>query len=190
MQAFCGCELRIPTRLSRTGFAEFNRRSIAALGSSGFEIEPVNPAARTNMAPAIGAPTDAALAAFTFAVPSRSSPEAQDFLISGKPELASNPDRVIATGDISSSGMQEKAAFVLEELQLTVRQLGGYWDRVTAGQIYTRHSIGDLEGVFASAGLPLTRCTHIPGDPPVFGPDGVPLEFEVDVRSITVEETA
>lgn len=190
LEAFCGCELRVLKRLSREEFSDFNRRYIAALRSSGFPTDPSNPAARTNMVPATDPPRAAVLSAFTFAVPGTSLSTGPDFLISGKPELASDPDRVIAPGDTSPSGIRMKAAFVLEELRRTVQELGAQWESNTVGQIYTKQSVADLEGVFASAGLPLTLCTHVPGDPPVFGPDDIPLEFEADIRSITVEEMA
>jgi hypothetical protein len=188
LAAFCGCELRIPARLPPAEFSEFNRRYIAALRAIGFSTDPANPAARTNMAPLTHAAEDALLSAFTFAVPGTPRSKCADFVLSGKPELASDPDRVIAPRDTSPTGMQAKAAFVIQELQRTVQQLGGQWTNLTAAQIYTQHPLDHLKDLFEAAGLPLALCAHLPGDPPVFGPGGISLEFEADVRSITHEE--
>ena len=190
LTALCGCELRIPRPLTRVDFSAFNRRYIAALASTGFHTDPVNPAARTNMAPTVDAPKDATLVAFTFAVPGPSGPTGADFLVSGKPELANDPSRVIAPGDLSPAGLRKKAAFVLQELQRIVQQLGGFFNDTATTEIYTREPIDDLRTIFESASLSLSLCTHIPGDPPVVGPGDFPLVFEGDVRSITVEETA
>ncbi|SEB38045.1 hypothetical protein [Terriglobus roseus] len=187
LNALCGCELRIARRLTRSEFSEFNQRYIAALRTAGFNTEPVNPAARTNVVPFAGTPTDATLTAFTFATPGCARPTGPDFLVSGKPELTGDSDEVIAPSDQSVAGLEAKAAFVLEELQLIVRQLGAQWVNATAVQIYSQHSVGNLK-VVSESGLPIAVFTHVPGDPPVFGPGGVPLEFEADVRSVTLED--
>ena len=179
-EALCGCELRMPCRLTREAFSVFNRRYIAALQDAGFPTLPVNPAARTNMAPLVDPPAEAVLAAFTFTVPFAG--RTRDFLISGKPELATAPDRVIAPRDSSPTGVQAKADFVFAALRDTVRELQVRWSDATAAQIYTRHPLPWIDA-------PPALVTHIPGDPPVLGPENVPFEFEADVRSITFEET-
>jgi hypothetical protein len=177
--AFCGCELRIPTRLAFPDFQRFNARYIAALQAAGFPTSPINPAARTNMAPLSDPPTGGVLHAFTFTIPSVNH---GDYLISGMPELAS--PHVIAPRDTSPSGMHQKAAFVLNELLTTVDALGGQWERATAMQIYTRHPLDPVLDLLQS--IPFQ---HIPGDPPLSSPDGTLFEFEADIRSISVEDT-
>jgi hypothetical protein len=186
--ALCGCELRMPHRLTRPDFRSFNRRYIAELQGNSFVTDPVNPAARTNIAGVSSSALDATLATFTFTVPRHRSGRGRDFLVSGKPEIADAPDRVIAAGDGSSSGAQQKCAFVLKELLYVAQQLGASWHRVSAAQIYTRRSLAEFSGTLASFGLDPSICAHIVGDPPVAGPGDVPLEFEADVRSITIEE--
>jgi hypothetical protein len=178
--AFCACELRIPTRLTQPEFAVFNQRFIAALQAAGFPTDPTNPAARTNMVPRDNPPSDARLTAFTFATPGTSA--TRDFVISGKPEI--DGTHVIAPNDTSQAGMQAKAEFVLNDLQRTAQQLGANWADITAAHIYTRHPIDTILPLFEGMNV-----THIPGDPPVTGPNNIPFEFEADIRAITHEQT-
>ena len=180
VEAFCACELRMPERLGIAEFAQFNKRYVAALRAGGFVTDPANPAARTNMAPAMDPPADAVLHAFTFAAPA-SDMDGADYVISGMPEF--DPPRVIAPGDVSREGMRTKAAFVVESLRKTVEVLGGEWGRATAMQVYTMRPVEDVADL-----LPATAMTHVPGVPPLCGPEGVPFEFEADVRAVSYEE--
>jgi hypothetical protein len=177
--AFCACELRTPTRLTQSDFAVFNQRFIAALQAAGLPTDPTNPAARTNMVPT-DSPTDAILYAFTFATPGIST--TRDFVISGKPEI--DGTTVIAPNDTSQAGMQAKAQFVIDDLKQTAQQLGADWASITAAHIYTSHPIDTILPLFEGIAV-----THIPGDPPVSGPDNIPFEFEADIRAITHEQT-
>jgi hypothetical protein len=60
-QALCAIELRIAQALSFDGFASFNEGYRALLTEWDILIDGVNPVARTNVAPVVGAPAEPSL---------------------------------------------------------------------------------------------------------------------------------
>jgi hypothetical protein len=61
MQALCGMELRSPRPFSFQGFNDFNAGYVGVLKSWEVFLDGVNPIARTNVAPEIGAPAEPSL---------------------------------------------------------------------------------------------------------------------------------
>ncbi len=188
LTSMAACELRIPARLTRPGFSAFNADYVAALRTHGFTAGDSNPMARSNMAPRFNPPAEPVLAAFTFAVPQTAASASRDFVISGKPEIAANPNCVIAPGDVSPAGMRQKAEFVIDELRRRVNDLGGRWADITGAHIYTRQSLDPIIDILAANGLVDIAPALIPGEPPVEGYGDFHYEFEMDVRAISLEQ--
>jgi hypothetical protein len=191
LASLAGCELRIPERLTRPEFAQFNKRYLSALRSNGFAAEENVAIARSNAAPKFNPPPAPVLSAFTFAVPNndRHKGGGPDFLVSGSPENATNPNRVIAPDDVSSQGMQQKASFVLQKLRGYVKGLAANWADITGCQIYTLQPLEPVMQVLQAAGLTEVGLSLLPAYIPVVGFNGVNYEFEVDVRSVTFEQS-
>jgi hypothetical protein len=96
--ALAGLELRAPQRMTRPGFVEFNQRYLTLLKQAGFPIGDTVSIARSDMVPRFDPPEVDSLFAFTFAVQQKFSAASNsdpDFLTSGTPEVASNPNRAI-----------------------------------------------------------------------------------------------
>ncbi len=191
LASLAGCELRIPRRLTRPEFAEFNKTYLSSLRSNGFTVEESVAIARSNTAPAQAPPTSTVLSAYTFAVPRKAGRMAAgpDFVVSGSPENASNPNRVIAAGDVSPQGMQEKAAFVLQKLRGYVADAGANWGDITGCQVYTVQPLEPVMPMLQAAGLADVGITVFPAYIPVIGFGGANYEFEVDVRSVSLEQS-
>lgn len=196
LASLAGCELRIPERLTRPEFGEFNKRYLSALQSNGFAAGQSVAIARSNIAPKFNPPPVAVLSAFTFAVRTfavrnkdRQEGTGPDFLVSGSPENAASPNRVIAPNDVSADGMRQKAAFVLEKLRGYVHGIGANWGDITGCQIYTLQPLEPVMQVLEAAGLTEVGLSLFPAYIPVVGFDGVNYEFELDVRSVSFEES-
>jgi len=182
--ALAGCELRCPAPMAWAEFASFNEGYLRRLQAWGLHAGPVNPVARSNLAPILEVPAEAMLFAFTYTVPDGGG--RGDFLISGLPEIregAPEAERVVGGHDVSLRGLERKARYVVEALQARVQALGGDWAGITGTQVYTVHDIRPLlESVFAPVGLTTPGITWYPAWPPVLG-----LEFEADVRRVRTE---
>lgn len=186
--AFAACELRTPAPFTDQGFIEFNReyvRTLARWGLYADGTQPVNPVARTNVCPMYGAPREALLHAFSYAVPARGSHTT--FVIAGGGETsgsgASYQDRIVCYGDTSPEGMRAKAQCVIGEMERRLGLLGLGWSDAGSTQVYTVQNVGHLVGELLAArgacdqGLGWTYAR-----PPVQG-----LEFEMDVRRVARE---
>jgi len=186
LSALAGLELRAPSVMSRPQFSHFNENYLAALRARGFTADRTVPIARSNMVPQFDPPATHVLSAFTYAVPDE-SPQADgpDFLMSGRPEFDEN--HVVAPGDVSTDGMRRKANFVLMQLRQGVADLGGRLSSITGIQIYMTQPLTSVMEVMRDAGLTRFGLTLISGSAPVIGFDGVPYEFEADLRCISFE---
>src|SRR5262249_31278538 len=85
VQALCGMELRSPQPFTFQGFNDFNAGYIRVLNEWGVVVDNLNPVARTNVAPEIGAPSAPSLYAFSYTV--SSSTKARTFVVAGAGEL-------------------------------------------------------------------------------------------------------
>jgi hypothetical protein len=180
--ALAACELRSPAQMSLADFAAFNRHYVEVLKANGFSSEAPFPMARSNVAPTLAPPSTNTLFAFTYATTTAEAPTRPDFLISGKAEIIDEPRTVIAEGDPSPAGTEKKATYVFQQLRIRVEELGCQWADITGIQIYTPRSLDPVVPLLRRIGLAQVGVTLHPAYPPV-----APYEFEVDVRSVSIE---
>jgi hypothetical protein len=185
--ALCAVELRTPQPWSFAGFAEFNVGYVRLLEEWRLLVEGCNPVARTNVAPAVAAPSEPALFAFSYTVPRIDPGSPLTFVVAGAGELPEgvlSPDAIVRPDETSATAMAEKAAFVLGLMRERLAGLGAGWAGVTAIDLYTVHSPEPfvremLEQIGPAAAHGLTW--HY-SRPPIVG-----LEFEMDMRGVRRE---
>lgn len=99
------------------------------------------------------------------------------------PEGGKFPDDIVARGDVSPSGLQAKARFVLGKMESRLTGLGVSWQEVTTTQVYTVHDIHNVlrQDIVPRAGNGGGLVWHL-CRPPIEG-----LEYEMDVRGVAVE---
>jgi hypothetical protein len=187
LTSFCACELRSPGQFTEQGFYDFNQSYVVTLGKWGVYDGKVNPVARSNVCPEIDPPTQPSFHAFSFTVPAAAG-TAPTFVISGSAEArATNApylERIIRHGETSPDAMREKAQFVLEEIARRLTLFGVGWRDTTATQLYTIRDVYPLlADEFVRRGAAAAGVTWHFTRPPVQN-----LEFEVDCRSVRVEE--
>jgi hypothetical protein len=170
--------------MSVSEFAGFNRRYVELLRANGFAAESPFPMARSNVAPIYDPPATNGLFAFTYTIAATEAAAhaRPDFLISGRAELIDEPRSVVAEGDASPAGTEKKATHVFGQLRGRVEALGCAWTDITGIQIYTPRAIEPVLPLMKRLGLAHVGLYLNPAHPPV-----VPLEFEADVRSVSVE---
>lgn len=186
--ALCACELRSPAQFTDEGFAAFNARYVATLTDWGLFRDGVNPVARSNLAPAVRAPAEPVLHAFSYTVPRAGA--APDFVIAGSGEVpegrANYRDHIVAKGDTSAQGLLRKARWVLDEQERRLAALGFGWPDVTATQVYTVHDIHPLMArELVARGADAAGITWHYVRPPI-----VDLDFEMDCRGLALERVA
>ncbi|HEY3917659.1 MAG TPA: hypothetical protein VGL83_07685 [Stellaceae bacterium] len=183
LAALAACELRSPAQMSGNGFADFNRQYVELLRANGFPAEAPFPMARSNVAPIGDPPATNTLFAFTYAAAAEgAAPARPDFLISGRAELIDEPRGIVAAGDGSAAGTEQKASHVFEQLRARVEALGGAWADITGIQIYTGRALEPVLPLLTRLGLAQRGLTLHPAHPPV-----TPAEFEADLRSVSLE---
>jgi hypothetical protein len=185
--SLCAIELRVPAPLTFTGFADFNRGYRALLGEWGLLVDGRNPVARTNVAPVVGPPSEPSLYAFSHTVPAE-VPGRPTFVAAGSGELRPGPASrasVVRPDEISPGALREKAAYVMNVMQVRLAGLGGTWADVTAVGVYTVHP---LESFLATEVLAAMGPAAIHGihwhlsHPPIAG-----LIYEMDLRGVRRE---
>jgi hypothetical protein len=103
LEALCGFDLRLPATRTLEEFVAFNSEYLAQLDAWGLLREGSSPLARTNVAPASGAPTQPAVLGFSYTVDSRSARET--LVVSGVaeiPDKATGPQDVVRSGETSA----------------------------------------------------------------------------------------
>jgi hypothetical protein len=184
--ALCGIELRSPQPFTFDGFAKFNDGYRSLLGEWDILVGDDNPIPRTNVAPAVAAPAEPSLYAFSYTAPGATP--APTFIVAGAGELkdrAQGPDGIVRHGDTSPEAMREKARFVMGTMQDRLRALGAEWSRVTAIDVYTALPVDAalLDEILKPAGPAAIHGIHwYPSRPPIKG-----LEFEMDMRGVARE---
>ena len=160
---------------------------MVTLGKWGVYSGKVNPVARSNVCPEIDPPTEPGFHAFSFTVPAAAG-AASSFVISGSAEAraieASYRERIIRYGETTPDAMREKAHFVLEEITRRLALFGVGWRDTTASQVYT---IRDIYPFFADE-IVRRGAAHAGINWHFTRPPVRDLEFEVDCRSVRVEE--
>jgi hypothetical protein len=181
--ALCGMELRSPKPFTFEGFNRFNGGYIQVLRDWGIVVDDVNPIARTNVAPEIGAPAAPALYGFSYTV--HASANRKTFVVAGGgelPEGSLSPNDVVRRGDTSSDGLREKVRFVMGLMSGRLQKLEVGWDSVTTANTYTVHPVCGIladeiirpMGASAAHGM-----TWHYARPPI-----VTIEYEMDLRGV------
>ncbi|MFO1020661.1 MAG: hypothetical protein U0903_08190 [Planctomycetales bacterium] len=185
--ALCGMALRCPAPYSFEGFKAYNKEYETVLQSWEMFVDGVNPIARTNIAPALAAPSEQVLYAFSFTRPAPLSAEST-FVVAGAGELPEGSlaaEAIYKRGDVSPSGVAAKAKFVMDLMENRLLGLGGEWSQVTTMDVYTVHPIDHCleEVILQRAGsASLHGINWFYTRPPV-----QEIEFEMDLRGVRTE---
>lgn len=185
-QALCAMELRIPEPLSFEGFISFNQGYRSVLADWDILVGDLNPVARTNVAPAAGAPSVPSIYAFTFSAPIANGLANPSFVVAGAGDLRDQadltPTAIVRPGDTSHEGLVKKANTVMAEMSARLLGIGVDWPQVTDVDLYTIHSLDHfLEPIL----LPKLGSVALHGvhwyysRPPIAG-----LEYEMDLRHV------
>jgi hypothetical protein len=183
--ALCAVELRSPQPWSFAGFGEFNVGYERLLVEWDLLVGDHNPIARTNVAPAVAAPAEPALYAFSYTVPATGDVHTATFVSAGAGEL---PEGVLAEaaivrmGETSGEALRAKAGFVLDLLRGRVAGLEASWEALTAIDLYSIHPPQSFieTTILAAPGPAAIHGLHwYYSRPPIVG-----LEVELDVRAV------
>ncbi|RAI02441.1 hypothetical protein DLJ53_13885 [Acuticoccus sediminis] len=184
LASFCACELRSPGQFSEEGFRAFNELYCGTLEAWGIYKDGINPVARSNVCPELGAPATPSFHAFSYTVPSGVE---GTFVIAGSGEVPEGMnnyfDHVVARGDQSPEGMRAKARHVLGEMERRMAPFGKGWADTTAAQIYTVFPIHSfLAEELVARGAARHGATWHFARPPI-----VALDYEMDTRRVVDE---
>jgi len=184
LTAFCACELRSPGQFTEQGFRAFNETYVETLKAWGLYGGGVNPVARSNVCPEIGAPPEPSFHAFAYTVPARTP---RTFIVAGSAEAregsAPYPERIVRYRDSSADALREKALYVLDTMERRLGLLGFSWADTTATQVYTVHDLYPfLAGEIVRRGAAHAGLTWHYNRPPVQD-----LEYEMDCRGVARE---
>jgi len=184
VQALCGMELRVPAAMTFDAFRAFNAPYIAQLDK--WELINGNYSAicRTNVAPALNAPREAVLHAFSYVAPA--SANSSTFCVSGTADI-DNRGKIVAAGDTSVSGMRDKLKYVIDVITTLLAEMELEWTDVKQLDVFAAADISDLCSstilpAIGSAARPGVRLHH--ARPPIVG-----SEVELEVRGVAQELT-
>jgi hypothetical protein len=185
--ALCACELRSPAPFSEEGFEHFNRQYAAPLQEAGLFMGEVNPIARTNVCPEMGAPEVPSFYAFSYTVPVGSDDTFPTFVIAGSAEAPEGKgnykDHTVSRGDRSTEGLRRKARWVLGEMEARMDALGHGWQHATGTHLYTVYDVHPfLAEEIVGRGAAARGLSWHYSRPPV-----ADLDFEMDVRRVRHE---
>lgn len=181
VHALCGMELRSPRPFTFAGFSEFNNSYVRVLSDWGIVVDGLNPVARTNVAPEIGAPAAPSLYGFSYTVPSPT--KMKTFIVAGGgelPEGSLDPHDVVRRGEDSMNALRAKVQFVMGLMSGRLKGLGVGWNAATVVNIYTVHPIAGLlaEDIIKPMGAAAIHgATWHYSRPPI-----VSIEYEMDLR--------
>ena len=137
-QALCAIELRSSQPFSFSGFAAFNAPYQAVIADWDLLVDGANPLARTNVVPAVGAPAEPVLHAFSYTVPA--AHDAPTFVVAGAGEVGDQSlgtESIVSFGETSPDALEAKAAHVMRTMQARLSALGLDWPEVTCINMYT-----------------------------------------------------
>ena len=188
LQSFCACELRSPGQFSEQGFRAFNETYVATLREwRVMDDGPINPVARSNVCPEINGPSEPVFHAFAYTVSTQSVLPTGIVAGSGEarePQTVNDTyrDTIVRYGETSSDAINDKARFVVEEMERRLSALDLGWQDTTAVQVYTVYDYHGSVADMARDGVGRAGLTWHFARPPVQG-----LEFEMDCRAIHQE---
>lgn len=187
-QSLCAVELRSPRPFTFEGFAEFNQSYQNILADWNLLVDGRNPVARTNIAPAVYPPAEPSLYAFSYTAP-KANLNSLTFVVAGAGDLVDqgllSPEAIVRAGETSIEAIQQKAATVMQTMQMRLSGLKATWTDVTAVDIYT---VQPIQPFLVSAILePMEQAARhgvhwFYSRPPISG-----LEFEMDMRGVRQE---
>lgn len=188
-QSLCNLQLRSPRAFSFEGFAKFNANYQRFLTEWDLLVDGLNPIARTNVVPAVGAPHVPCLFAFSFVTPVPKDPSfTSSFVVAGGGEVIEGrlePDAIVRRGEVDERAILEKADFVVEEMLDRLHGLDVSGDDVTRVNVYTVHSLSRVVSEILAQRLPSAVLHGVHwyySRPPI-----EQIEFEMDLRSVAVE---
>lgn len=186
--ALASFELRSPNQFTEATFGTFNERYVGLVRDFGHSgLAQTNPISRTNVCPADYTLSDTCVYAFSYTVEDRGA--RPTFVLAGAVDFVEGEgkfeDQIVAFNQVDAAGIRKKVNCALADLEKRLSLLGFDWSMVTGNGVYCVHEI--LQAVTdeisvrgaARAGTTWHLCR-----PPIGG-----LEFEMDIRSVTVEHT-
>ncbi|HMN27555.1 MAG TPA: hypothetical protein PKE45_05310, partial [Caldilineaceae bacterium] len=145
------------------------------------------PGAGTNIAPAVAAPAEPALYAFTYANPASAAPPS--FVVAGAGDLRDQADltpaAVVRPGETTVEALREKVACVMAVMTERLTGLGMRWEEATAIDLYTTENLQPLlaDSILRPIGQAAFHGLHwFHSHPPI-----ADLAFEMDVRGLRQE---
>jgi hypothetical protein len=187
--ALAACELRSPGQLTEDDFRVFNERYIGRLRRFGWaKVHGANPVSRTNVCPSVQPPSDASVYAFSYTVEDSHAPPS--FVLAGAVDLMDGDkdirELIVAPDEVDAAGIKKKARHALNDLEQRLSVLGLDWTKISGNNVYCAHDIFQaVTDEIAARGAARAGTTWHLCRPPIGG-----LEFEIDIRSVSVERTA
>lgn len=184
LTAFCACEMRSPAPFDEAGFEAFNRVYAGTLREWGIMKGETNPVARANVCPEIDPPQAPGFHAFCYTVPRESA--APTFVIAGSGEAPEGKgnyrEHTIRLGETDADALEEKAQWVLGEMERRMSYFSAGWKDTTAAQLYTVYDVHPFISKLVERGAMRHGLTWHYNRPPVVG-----LDYEMDCRRVRCE---
>lgn len=184
VRALCGMELRIPKQLTMEGFKNFNSPYVEQLQKWNLLLGRYNAVCRTNVAPALDAPKEPMLHAFSYCIPS--SAQGVTFCVSGAADIDGR-GKPVAEGDVSPAGMKRRLQHVVDTLTGRLAEIELDWSAVTHTDLCVVQDMPGLwQSVVAPGISPAVRHgvrVHL-ARPPIAG-----AEVELECRGVRQEVT-
>jgi hypothetical protein len=181
IQALCGMELRVPKQFSFEGFREFNIPYIEQLRKWELVFDKFSAVSRTNVAPALDAPSQPVVHAFSFTAPATG--KGKTFVVSGTADI--DQGKIVAGSDVSLAGMKRRLEYVVEIIGKRLEQLGLDWSAATHIDLCYAQNIGGMLGSLLVPELKGAAArglrTHF-ARPPIVG-----SEVELEARGVNRE---
>ena len=182
IQALCGMELQVPAQMTFDAFRTFNAPYVEQLDKWGLIGGRYSAVCRTNVVPAIDAPSEAVVHAFSYIAPSVGNPVT--FCVSGTADIDQR-GKIVAEGETSASAMKKKLEFVLGVIGNRLAEMELDWNSATHVDLYLA---ADIPGLWGSTILPAIGAAAAAGvrvhyaRPPIVG-----AEVELEARGLTQE---
>jgi len=134
-QALCGVELRSPHAFSFAEFGKLNQGYMDLIAKRHLLVDDANPVARVNVAPELDPPHELAMYGFSYTAPRQAAPPT--FLLAASDLNGEYPRGIVARGDVSTKGLQQKLLQILDSLDKNLGELGAEWSQATVVALYT-----------------------------------------------------
>jgi hypothetical protein len=182
VQALCGMELRVPAQMTFDSFRTFNAAYVEQLDKWGLIGGRYSAVCRTNVVPAIDAPSQAVVHAFSYVSPAIGN--SVTFCASGTADIDQR-GKIVAEGETSPAAMKTKLEFVLGVIGNRLAEMELDWSSATQVDLYL---VADIPGLWRSTILPAIGIAGSAGvrfhyaRPPIVG-----SEVELEARGLAQE---